>query len=124
MTNYYVNSLGMKITFESDWYVSLKTEGKEGTFQLALLQYNHETIPERFRRPCQGFLLNWEVENADSHYERLISQLKGTIHLDIRDEPWGQRHFITSDPEGNLLDIIQIIDPSPEFLAQYTDGMQ
>ena len=124
MTSYYVNYLDMEITFESDWYVSLKTQDNGGTFQLALLHYNHETIPEGFHKLSRGVLLNWEVDSADSIYERLITRLKGAVHLDIRDEPWGQRHFITSDPEGNLMDIIQIIDPSPEFLAQYTDGVQ
>jgi catechol 2,3-dioxygenase-like lactoylglutathione lyase family enzyme len=124
MTSFYVQSLNMEITFESDWYVSLKTQGKGETFQLALLQFDHETIPKGYRKPSQGVLLNWEVDNADLLYERLIFRSKGVVHLDIRDEPWGQRHFITSDPEGNLLDIIQIIEPSPDFLAQYTDGVQ
>jgi uncharacterized glyoxalase superfamily protein PhnB len=122
MTDYYVNTLEMDITFQSDWYVSLKAQGSEGNFQLALLLYNHESIPDGFRRQSRGVLLNWEVEKADSLYERMITRSGGPLHLELRDEPWGQRHFISSDPEGNLLDIIQIIEPSPEFLAQYTDN--
>ena len=37
----------------------------------------------------------------------------------LRDEDFGQRHFITADPNGVLLDIIKPIPPSAEFAAQY-----
>jgi hypothetical protein len=37
----------------------------------------------------------------------------------LRDEPWGQRHFIGVDPQGVMVDVIELIPPSPEFLAQY-----
>ncbi|MFX4229610.1 MAG: hypothetical protein ACFHHU_17570 [Porticoccaceae bacterium] len=39
--------------------------------------------------------------------------------LPLRDEPFGQRHFITRDPNGVLIDVIKPIPPSAEFLAQY-----
>lgn len=35
------------------------------------------------------------------------------------DEPFGQRHFITKDPNGVLIDVIKPIRPSEEFLAQF-----
>ena len=37
----------------------------------------------------------------------------------LRDEAFGQRHFITKDPNGVLIDVIKPIPPSAEFLAQY-----
>ena len=37
----------------------------------------------------------------------------------LRDEPFGQRHFITADPNGVLIDVIKPIPPSEEFLSQY-----
>jgi len=40
----------------------------------------------------------------------------------LRDEPFGQRHLITSDPGGVLIDTIKPIPPSTEFAAQYADG--
>ncbi len=33
------------------------------------------------------------------------------ILLDIRDEDFGQRHFITADPNGMLIDVIKPIPP-------------
>jgi hypothetical protein len=34
---------------------------------------------------------------------------------------FGQRHFITRDPNGVLIDVIKIIPPSEEESAQYVD---
>ena len=39
--------------------------------------------------------------------------------LPLRDEDFGQRHFITQDPNGVLIDVIKPIPPSAEFAAQY-----
>lgn len=39
-----------------------------------------------------------------------------------RDEEWGQRHFITEDPSGLLVDVVQPIPPTPEFLERH--GLQ
>lgn len=44
------------------------------------------------------------------------------ILLALRDEPFGQRHFITRDPGGVLIDVVKPIEPSAEFLAQYQEG--
>ena len=46
--------------------------------------------------------------------ERLAAALET-----LRDEPFGQRHFITRDPNGVLIDVIKPIPPSAEFAAQY-----
>ena len=39
--------------------------------------------------------------------------------LALKDEAFGQRHFITRDPNGVLIDVIKPIPPSEEFLSQY-----
>ena len=124
LSQFYQKHFQMQVTFESDWYVGLRKEGKEGSFQLALLKSDHYTIPENFRDRSKGIILNFEVEKADRMYEQLIINGELPVHLDIRDEEWGQRHFITSDPDSHLLDIIEIIEPSEEFLTQYTEGLQ
>jgi hypothetical protein len=35
----------------------------------------------------------------------------------LRDEDYGQRHFFAVDPNGVLLDVIERIPPTPEWLA-------
>ena len=41
------------------------------------------------------------------------------ILLDIRDEDFGQRHFITADPNGMLIDVIKPIPPKGDYVALY-----
>lgn len=66
-------------------------------------------------------ILNFEVDDVDSEYKRLILDEKLPLQLDIRNEEFGQRHFITSDPNGVLIDIIQIIPPSETESTNYAE---
>jgi catechol 2,3-dioxygenase-like lactoylglutathione lyase family enzyme len=115
--DFYTKHFGFSVTFEADWYVSLKKEN----YELAILDYTHPTVPEGFRKGVQGLILNFEVENVDAEYERLIKKSKLPVQLELRSEDFGQRHFITSDPNGVLIDVITVIPPSEEFASQYKD---
>lgn len=106
--------------FESDWYVHL-TSRSDSRVNLAILDHAHETIPDGYRKPAQGMILNFEVEDVDAVYEK-AKAARLDIRLAIRDEAFGQRHFILADPSGVLVDVIKPIPPSEEFAAQYSAG--
>ena len=89
-------------------------------FELAILDYSHTSIPEKYRKKAQGVLINVEVVDVDTEYLRL-KEKKLPMLLDIRSEEWGQRHFIVEDPNGILIDVIQNIEPSAEFMEEYRD---
>ncbi|MCR8631341.1 VOC family protein [Paenibacillus radicis (ex Xue et al. 2023)] len=118
---FYTAYFGFETVYEADWYVSLKLSRGKVTYELALLDASHPTIPTVYRTKVQGLILNLEVENVDEEYKRLIQEEKLPIELDIRDEEFGQRHFIISDPNGVLIDVIQIIPPSEAESAQYVE---
>ena len=54
----------------------------------------------------QGIVLSVEVEDAASEWERLKDKGLKVI-VDLRDEEWGQRHFILEDPAGVYVDVVQ-----------------
>ena len=112
---FYRETLGCETTFEADWYVSLRFDGGE----LAVLDSTHETIPDGFRTPVTGLLLNIEVEDAKAEHDRLVGALGLTERLTLRDEAFGQRHFIVEAPGGVLLDVIEPIAPTAEFADAY-----
>lgn len=120
-SNFYTNYFGFEIVYEADWYVSLKLSNASAPFELAVLDASHPTIPAAYRKPVQGLILNFEVDDVDAEYTRLIVGEKLPLELDIRDEEFGQRHFITSDPNGVIIDVIKIIPPSESESAQYTE---
>lgn len=105
--------------FESDWYVHLQSNS-DPSVNLAILLADHETIPAVAQGETKGVILNFEVENVDSIYGRLqkagLPMLKPLV-----DEVFGQRHFITADPNGILIDVITPIAPSDEYANQYRD---
>ncbi len=117
---FYIDNLGFTALYDTDWYVHLQSKDDE-TVNLAILRYDHETIPEAGRKPSQGLILNFEVEDADAWFDR--AQKAGlTILKALRDEEFGQRHFITQDHDGILIDIIKPIEPSAEHADNYTDS--
>lgn len=114
---FYTTHFGFQPVFEADWYVHLQS-ASDTAVNLAILDGSHETIPASGRGTAAGLLLNFEVEDAAAEYARL--KAAGLpILLELRDEAFGQRHFITADPSGVMIDIIQPIETSKEFAAQY-----
>ncbi|WP_245954341.1 VOC family protein [Paenibacillus flagellatus] len=116
---FYVEHFGFEKVFEASWYVSLKMSGPDTPYELAVLDAGHPTIPEAFRTRVQGLILNFEVDDVDAEYERLIRRGRLPLELDIRDEEFGQRHFITSDPNGVLIDVIKVIPPTEQYGGHY-----
>lgn len=114
---FYCAHFRFEALFTSDWYIHLQSSEDEKV-TLAVLDGQHETIPAEGRGRVSGLLLNFEVEDVDSVYDRL--RAAGLpILKDIQDEDFGQRHFITADPNGVLIDVIKPIPPNADFAAMY-----
>ena len=114
---FYVTHFGFKPLFESDWYIHLQ-QADHPSVNLAFVLRTHETVPEASRKAAQGMLINFEVDDPDAIYARL--QAAGVPVLrTLRDEDFGQRHFIVADPNGVMIDVIKPIPPSAEYAAQY-----
>ncbi|MGB3279231.1 MAG: VOC family protein [Pseudorhodobacter sp.] len=119
ISTFYQTHFGFRSLFDSDWYVHLQSNHDQSV-NLAILQGDHETIPEAARGRVSGMLLNFEVEDVDTIYDELKAKNLPILRA-LRDEPFGQRHFITRDPSGVLIDVIKPIPPSEEFLAQFAE---
>lgn len=115
---FYIDHFGFEPRFTADWYVHLQSRF-DPAVNLAILDGQHSTIPAGGRGAASGLLLNFEVEDPDALHETL-SAAGLPILLSLRDEAFGQRHFITADPNGVLIDVIKPIPPSEEFAAQYS----
>lgn len=114
-SKFYEKYFGFERSFSSDWYVSLRSGGAE----LGVLDPSHQSVPQEYRGKIsnQSVLLNLETDQVDEIYQKFVSDHR-RIHLKLRDEEWGQRHFIAEDPNGIPVDVIKVIPPSEEFLKQ------
>lgn len=117
--SFYRETLGFETTYESDWYVSLRL----GAFELAVLAHDHPTIPEGYRALPRGVLVNVEVDDVDAVHARLTDLPGPELVLPLRDEDFGQRHFIVAAPDGVLLDVIQPIPATAEYADAYTPNL-
>lgn len=118
--DFYVRHFGFELTFESDWYISLR-HSESPQFELAFVDHRHETIPAGFRNPARGLLLNIEVPDVDAVHTRLV-EAGLPVALELRSEAFGQRHFILEGPDSVLVDVITIIEPTGEYAEQYVSA--
>ncbi len=114
---FYQRYFGFEPAFAIDWYTHLVMGGDE-SINLAVIEAGHETVPEAARAAVRGLILNLEVEDVDAEYERLVGEGLEILQQ-LRSEPFGQRHFIAQDPNGVLIDVITLIEPSPEYAALF-----
>ncbi|MFJ5938867.1 VOC family protein [Streptomyces sp. NPDC093071] len=117
---FYTRHFGFEVTFEADWYVSLRRPDAP-QYELALLDHAHPTVPEGHRTALRGgLLLNFEVDDVDAEHRRLVAEAGLPEVLSLRTEEFGQRHFIVAAPDGVLVDVITVVPPGEEYAALYT----
>nr|AMK07558.1 glyoxalase/Bleomycin resistance protein/dioxygenase domain protein [alpha proteobacterium NT18-17] len=112
---FYETHLGFTRIFSSDWYVQLRATA-DHPFEIALIAYDHESIPAPARVLTTGVILSFYVADAAAEHSRLAAAGVSIVQP-LRDEVFGQRHFIAADPDGLLLDIITPIEPDAAWLA-------
>lgn len=119
--DFYVRHFGFKVAFEATWFVYLIGPGEPDTrgAVAAFMHPDHPSVPpgpEAFNG--QGMILTIEVSDAAAMHERLRDEGAPIVHP-LTDEVWGQRRFMTRDPAGVLVDVVQQIEPEAGFWERY-----
>ncbi|WP_057938083.1 VOC family protein [Algoriphagus resistens] len=107
---FYTEKLNFGITFENEFYLLLHTPNKEE--QLSFLLPNHPSQKPLFQKPFngEGMYLTIDVEDVDKLY-RTLKEKGVEIEIEIRNEPWGDRHFAIVDPNGIGIDFVTYTTP-------------
>lgn len=107
---FYSEYLGFGVSFENEFYLLMHSPNGEA--QLSFLLPNHPSQQEIFQKAfqSQGMYLTIEVEDVDVVYKKLKAAGLEIV-IDIRDEPWGDRHFAIVDPNGIGIDIVTYSPP-------------
>ena len=103
---FYTSMLGFGVTFENEFYLLLHTP--DHSDEISFLLPDHASQQPLFQKAFkgEGVYLTIEVDNVDDLYQQLKD--KGAeIKIELRDEPWGDRHFAISDPNGVGIDIVK-----------------
>ncbi|RYF24784.1 MAG: glyoxalase [Flavobacteriales bacterium] len=102
---FYVEVLGFGVSFENEFYLLLHTPKKESEISFLLPEHPSQQPLFHTAFAGKGAYLTIEVEKVDSFYEE-VKKLKIPIKIELRDEPWGDRHFAIEDPNGIGIDIV------------------
>jgi predicted enzyme related to lactoylglutathione lyase len=88
-----------------DWYLQLMPES-DARLNIGFLEPDSELFAGRSAswRPS-GVVLTIHVDDVDEAYER-AQRLGAEIAAEIRDEDYGQRHFLVVDPNGVVLNVM------------------
>jgi len=122
-TEFYTHTLGLDLRFQSDFFVLLALPGGERGAAAFVLE-DHPTSPPDgpALTPGGSAFLTLQVADAAEAYEEQL-RAATAIEYPLTDEPWGQRRFGLLDPNGLYVDIVEQIEPSPEFWPRYGVGL-
>lgn len=102
---FYTDVLNFGVTFENEFYLLLHTPKQDA--EISFLLPNHPSQQSLFHQPFngKGMYLTIEVDDVYSLYKE-IKEKNIDIKIELRDEPWGDRHFAIQDPNGIGIDIV------------------
>lgn len=115
--DFYCDLLGFKPGFEADWIIQL-SDPENASIELMLQPMKSDLVPSKFQKSPRGCSIAFVVKDCDALHRKAQS-----MGLEIVQEPknehYGQRRFLTVDPDGLLIDVSSNCEPSPEFKDKY-----
>jgi catechol 2,3-dioxygenase-like lactoylglutathione lyase family enzyme len=118
--DFYVALLGLEVAFDSDYYVALTTRvdgSSEPACELGIWAVGHEIVPPPYRADPAGIVLTFLVDDVDALHIQARRQGIPVV-APPRDQFYGRRRMLVTDPNGLLVDISTPSTPSPEFRAE------
>jgi catechol 2,3-dioxygenase-like lactoylglutathione lyase family enzyme len=105
--------LGFRQDMAADGFVSLSRA--DAGFNLIFLRTGLATFkPESMRdRHADGLLIAFVVDDVDAECARLLRE-GVAVTTPLQTEPWGERFFQVSDPNGLVVQFVQWVDTPSE----------
>ncbi len=102
-----VEHFGFREEMAADGFASL---GHEDAVDIVLLRRGTEVLPEGFRdQHAGGLIVAFTVTDLAAEHERL-REAGVAITMPLREEPWGERLFQVTDPNGVVIQYVQWVD--------------
>lgn len=96
---------GFTERMSADGFASLGRD--DGAMDVIFLRRGIEVLPEELRdRRASGTIVAFVVDDLDAEHERLRAE-GVPITLPLREEPWGERLFMVTDPNGVPYELVE-----------------
>jgi predicted enzyme related to lactoylglutathione lyase len=107
--DFYVELFDLVVSVElDDWYLQLMPP-EDPSLNIGFVKPAHELFAGRAAPAGKYALaLTIHVDDVDAAYER-AQKMGAEIAEEIRNEEYGQRHFLVVDPNGLLLNVMSTI---------------
>ncbi|MFP4314377.1 MAG: VOC family protein, partial [Alphaproteobacteria bacterium] len=103
--NFYEDHFDFSAAFEMNGFTVLQHKTNK-TMYLAILDRNHNSIPEQYKKPVSGMILNFPVKDVRITYQQLYWEGLNII-TEPEVTPCARKHFFVEDPNGILIDVTQ-----------------
>jgi len=105
---FYIDLFDLDVSVDFDWYLQLMAPN-DRSLNVGFLQPGSEFFSGRLVPAGEhSVVLTIQVDDVDEAYRR--ARCRGAeISLELRDEDYGQRHFLVIDPNGLMLNVMQTI---------------
>jgi uncharacterized glyoxalase superfamily protein PhnB len=99
------------VFYEPDFYLHLVY--KKSGAQLGFLVSNHQSQPVFLHSVMApgGFVISFEVKDAAVAYAE-AQRMNVELVMKLKEEDWGQVHFMVEDPAGFRIDVVQHLESS------------
>lgn len=107
LKQFYEGVFGFNAVFyEPGFYLHLVSPSNG--VQLGFLMPDLENQPAflQARMVTEGYVISFEVADAQEAYQQ-AKDLALEVAMPLKDESWGQRHFMIQDPAGFRVDIVE-----------------
>ncbi|GAA0429710.1 hypothetical protein Aca07nite_38220 [Actinoplanes capillaceus] len=113
---WFAEHFGFTVGVDLGWYVSTQ-HAEHPNLSLDFVQRDHASWPEATRgKNVAQTLLAFLVTDVDAEYTRLCDADLEVV-MPVVTEPWGQRRFQVAGPDGLLVEVLQMVAPDPQWLA-------
>jgi predicted enzyme related to lactoylglutathione lyase len=101
---FYQELFGFAIIFRNDdWYIQLAAPGNTAV-HFGLIRRNSSFLPQPLQLPAQGIIFTIQVDDVASVYQEVKKRGHPIVQA-LRDEEFGQRHFLMRDPNGLIVNV-------------------
>ncbi|MFI8103800.1 VOC family protein [Streptomyces sp. NPDC086023] len=104
--------LGYRVAHEADGFVSLTRD--DAAADVVLLRQGTEVLPpEQRHQRAAGLILALTVADGLEAEERRLREAGAPVTMPLREEPWGERLFQLTDPNGVVVQLVEWAAPDP-----------
>lgn len=108
---FFRNHLGFHEAMAADGFASLQRA--DAGMHIVLLRRGIEVLPPALREQRAAGVIVALVVNDLAGEERRLRAEGVPITLPLREEPWGERLFMITDPNGVAIELVEWATPTP-----------